>query len=117
MTVCPSLTCEPSATLYRNSVPATGAVSFSPPVPAEVCADEDVAAGLEAVGAADVAGFDTGAACAAAGVADVVDAEAGWATAFEAEFAGVADFDAGAEAAVAVFCVDAEDAFSFTLTA
>ena len=108
MTVCPSLTCEPSATLYRNSVPATGAVSFSLPVPVEVCAD---AAGC------CVAGFDTGAACAAAGVADVVDAEAGWATAFEAEFAGVADFDAGAEAAVAVFCVDAEDAFSFTLTA
>ena len=92
MTVCPSLTCAPSATVYRNSVPATGANSFAP---LSLAASEDAATGLEAVGAADVAGFDAGTACAAAGVADVVDAET----------------------AAAVLCVDAEEAFSFTLTA
>ena len=59
MTVCPSLTRAPSATLYRRSVPATGAGSFSPPVP--VCA-----------GAADccAAGFEADAACAGAAAAD-----------------------------------------------
>lgn len=92
ITVCPSLTFVPSATVQRRRVPATGASSFTP---LSLVADEDAAAGLEVVGAADVAVFDTGAACAAAGAADVVDAEA----------------------AAAVFCVDAEETFSFTLTA